>query len=227
MEVSRWNQLADEEGFLVVYPSGAEEVGPRIWRVSPGGGLAKDVRFISELIDKLRATYNIDPARIYANGLSNGAGMSFVLSCTLSDRIAGVGLVAGAQTLPFRWCPDRRPVPMIAFHGTADPVVPYKGGTSWISDRPFPGVSNWAASWARRNGCGPSPVESVVASDVTRRVYTKCAEDAAVVLYTLRGGGHSWPGGMPLPEWIVGTTSRNVDATREMWAFFRAHKLRG
>ena len=82
-------------------------------------GLARDVRFISELIDKLEAAYNIDPTRIYANGLSNGGGMAFVLSCTLSDRIAAVGMVGAAQTLPWSWCTDRRPVPMIAvsWHG--------------------------------------------------------------------------------------------------------------
>ena len=82
----------------------------------------RDVRFISELIDKLEAAYNIDPARIYANGFSNGGGMAFVLSCTLSDRIAAVGMVGAAQTLPWSWCTDHRPVPMIAFHGTADPI---------------------------------------------------------------------------------------------------------
>ena len=62
-----------------------------------GPGLGEDVRFISDLIDHLQAKYNIDPSRIYANGLSNGGGMSFVLSCTLSDRIAAVGMVGAAR----------------------------------------------------------------------------------------------------------------------------------
>jgi polyhydroxybutyrate depolymerase len=187
----------------------------------------KDVRFISDLIDTLEASYNIDPARIYANGLSNGGGMAFVLSCTLSDRIAAVGMVAAAQSLPWSWCTDPRAVPMIAFHGTADPMVPYHGGGSPVPrTRRFPDVPAWTADWARRNRCGPNPVESVVAADVTRREYTSCADDAAVVLYTIRGGGHTWPGGKPLPEWAVGPTSRSIDATSQMWAFFRAHPLR-
>src|SRR5205807_1426075 len=79
-------------------------VGPRVWRV--GSDFAKDVRFISEMIDKLEAAYNIDPARIYANGFSNGGGMAFVLSCTMSDRIAAVGMVGTAQTLPWSWCTE-------------------------------------------------------------------------------------------------------------------------
>src|SRR2546422_8081741 len=101
---------------------------PKIWHVDGGAGLMRDVRFISELIDTLEAAYNVDPTRIYADGASNGGGMAFVLSCTLSDRIAAVGMVAAAQSLPWSWCTDRRPVPMIAFHGTADPIAPYSGG---------------------------------------------------------------------------------------------------
>lgn len=224
-DMSRWNELADREGFLVVYPAGAIRGGPRIWRVWPGPGMARDVRFIADLIDELRAKYNIDPNRVYANGLSNGGGMSFALSCMLSDRIAAVGMVAAAQTLPWTRCTDARAVPMIAFHGTADPVTPYHGGRTWVARDAFPDMPAWVANWARRNRCGAVPVESAVAEDVTRREYPKCANDAPVVLYTLRGGGHSWPGGKPLPEWFVGPTSRSIDASREMWAFFRAHPL--
>ncbi len=221
-DVSGWNRLADSHGFIVVYPAGLKVGGFRAWRVVHlGAGLHKDVRFISDLIDELEKAYNIDSTRIYANGLSNGGGMAFVLSCTLSDRIAAVGMVAGAQMLPFDWCEDHRPVPMISFHGTDDPVVPYEGGTSWVAPFPFPDVSEWAASWARRNRCGPDTVESVVAGDVTRRESTGCADDAAVVLFTIHGAGHTWPGGMVLPEWFLGSTSSGVDASGEMWSFFQ------
>jgi polyhydroxybutyrate depolymerase len=223
-ETSRWNTLADSQGFIVVYPSGISGRGPRAWHMGPPG-LARDVRFISDLIDTLQAAYNIDGARVYADGLSNGGGMAFVLSCTLSDRIAAVGMVASAQLLPFDWCKDQRAVPMIAFHGTADRTVPYHGGKSWVAPGAFPDMPTWAADWARRNRCGPDPVELAVAADVTRLEYTGCADDAAVVLYTVNGGGHSWPGGGPLPEWLVGHTSRSIDATSQMWAFYREHRL--
>jgi len=223
-ETSRWNTLADSQGFIVVYPSGTSGRGPRAWRMSPSGR-ARDARFISDLIDSLKAAYNIDGARIYADGLSNGGGMAFVLSCTLSDRIAAVGMVASAQFLPFDWCTDQRAVPMIAFHGTADRSVPYHGGKSWVAPVAFPDMPTWAADWARRNQCRPNPVESAAAAAVTRLEYTGCADDAAVVLYTVTGGGHSWPGGGPLPEWLVGPTNRSIDATSQMWAFFREHRL--
>jgi polyhydroxybutyrate depolymerase len=224
MSLSRWNRLADEHGFIVVYPSGSDM--PMIWHVERGAGLVRDVRFISDLIDTLEAAYNIDPTGIYANGISNGGGMAFVLSCTLSDRIAAVGMVAAAQSLAWNWCTDRRPVPMITFHGTADPIIPYGGGRSPIAPDRFPSIPTWTANWARRNQCGTNPVESVAAADVTRREYTNCADDAAVVLYTVQGGGHTWPGGKPLPEWMVGPTSNAIDATSQMWAFFRGHPLR-
>ncbi len=224
-ETSQWNRVADEHGFIVVYPSGEGGGGPRVWHEGDGAEPSRDVRFISELIDTLEVRYNIDPRMIYANGLSNGGGMSFVLSCTMSDRIAAVGLVAAAHLLPWEWCTDRRPVPMIAFHGTADRQVPYNGGKSWVAPNPFPNVPAWVANWARRNRCAPTPSDSAVATDVTRRSFTSCAGDAAVVLYTIKGGGHTWPGGKPLPEWFAGWTSTSIDATSLMWAFFREHPL--
>src|SRR2546427_1164214 len=225
-ETSQWNRVADEHGFIVVYPSGEGGGGPRVWHEGGGAGPSRDVRFISQLIDTLAAAYNIDPTRIYANGLSNGGGMSFVLSCTMSDRIAAVGLVAAAHLLPWEWCTDRRPVPMIAFHGTADPEVPYSGGRTWVAPERFPSIPTWTANWARRNRCAPNPLDSAVAADVTRRAYTHCADDAAVVLYTVRGGGHTWPGGKPLPQWFAGRASTRIDATSLMWAFFGEHPLR-
>ena len=184
-----------------------------------------DVVFISQLIDRLEASYHIDPARVYADGLSNGGGMAFALSCTLPDRIAAVGMVSAARSLDWPWCPDHRPVPMIAFHGTADPVVPYGGGPTPVGPDVFPSVRTFTATWARRNHCRADPSESTIAPDVSRLEYTGCADGAGVVLFTLEGGGHQWPGGRPLPEFLVGPYSRSVDATRQMWAFYSEHRL--
>ena len=231
-ETTHWDSLADEHGFIVVYPSGMTPWGagtgvwPKIWLLRPEAVVTANVRFISELIDTLEVGYNIDSTRIYANGFSNGGAMAFALSCRLSHRIAAVGTVSAAQDQqPWSWCADPHPMPLINFHGTAD-LVPYNGGSVWASPRPFPSVLAWTADWARRNRCGPDPGDSSVAADVTRLEYTQCANDATVVLYTLRGGGHSWPGGKPLPRWFVGSMNRSIDATKLMWAFFREHPLR-
>ena len=96
MDTSQWNRVAERARVHRRLPVGNRGRRPRAWRAGHGADLMTDVRFISELIDTLKAAYNIDPARIYANGLSNGGGMAFVLSCTLSDRIAAVGMVAAA-----------------------------------------------------------------------------------------------------------------------------------
>ena len=226
-EISRWDAVADREGFIVVYPSGVAGRGPRIWRADGGANLTKDVRFISELIDTIAATHRIDPSRIFVNGLSNGGGMTFALSCTLANRIAAVGMVGAAHLLRWDWCPDRRPVPMMAFHGTADRAAPYNGGTSWVADQRFPSISGWTANWARRNGCAREPREWPVAPDVVRIEYPDCADQAGVVLFRIDGGGHTWPGGGPLPDWFAGRTTQSINASDLMWEFFRRHPLRG
>jgi polyhydroxybutyrate depolymerase len=226
---SRWNRVADQHGFIVVYPAGRDPIhlGPHAWFM--GGrrhpATMPDVEFIAALMDTLERHYNIDPNRIYANGLSNGGAMTFVLSCTLSNRIAAFGTVSAAIDLPWSWCPDSTPVPMMMFHGTADPLVPYGGGKVWAAPAPFPGVREWAANWARRDHCRPGGVETRISSDVTRLEYQQCAANADVVLYTIEGGGHAWPGGKPMPAWLVGRTSTGVDASQEMWTFFANHPL--
>ena len=227
MAISQWNQVADENRFIVVYPEGTG-FGPKSWEMAGSETPARmpDVIFISELIDKLEASYNIDKTRIYANGMSNGGGMAFVLSCTLSDRIAAVGLVSAGLDPGWSWCTGHRPVPVTAFHGTADPVCPYNGGYSKLAGGTFPSVPGFMANWSRRNQCGPNPTESAVAAEVTRLQYTNCANDTDVVLYTIQGEGHQWPGGKRVAaEWMLGRYSRSIDATRQMWAFFNEHRL--
>ena len=226
MALSQWNRVADEHGFIVVYPAG-DGGGPKVWHLR---GLeterrqAPDIVFISELIDTLAARYNIDRARVYANGLSNGGGMTFALSCTLADKIAAFGPLASAVTDGIDWCESGAPV--IAFHGTADPLAPYEGGKVFIAPMAFPSIPQWIAGWAARNRCAPGPVDSAVNADVTKREYVGCANGADTLLYTVKGAGHQWFGGMQGPEWLLGPFSRSVDASRVMWEFFRRHRLK-
>lgn len=226
-QISRWNNLADEQGFIVVYPSGLNF--PKRWRTMgfarTRGDPQKDVQFISDLIDKLESEYNIDPTRIYANGLSNGGGMSYLLACRLANRIAAIGSVAGAYTYPLDQCSPSRPVPLIAFHGDADPIVPYLGGPSRSFNIPFPSVPDWMQNWADRNQCKTAaPIARQ--GDASGSAWTDCSQNADVIFYTITGGGHSWPGGNPIPAWIVGKTSQDIDATRVMWQFFELHPLK-
>jgi polyhydroxybutyrate depolymerase len=224
MEISRWNDVADREGFLVVYPSGRKGRGPRTWQLGYDGNAGKDVRFISELIDTLAAHYSVDRARIYANGLSNGGGMTFALSCALPGRIAAFGTVGAAWTEPWSWCRDTTPAPFVSFHGTADPQALYEGGKSIMFRRPWPSVRGWTANWARRNRCSSRTADTLITSDVTRLSYLDC--DAPVVLYTIHGGGHTWPGGGPVPEWWAGSTTHTISASELMWRFFEGRSIR-
>lgn len=225
-QISRWNELADSQGFIVVYPSGTSF--PKRWRTtgltSTPGDPQLDVQFISDLIDELERNFNIDPLRIYTNGLSNGGGMSYLLACKMADRIAAIGSVAGAYTYPVDQCSPNRPVPLIAFHGTADPVVPYQGGPSRSFEIPFPEVPDWMQAWADRNQCRET-VEIPREGEVSGVQYDDCSQNAEVDFYTIHGGGHAWPGGEPIPAWIVGYTSQQIDATRLMWDFFKQHPL--
>ncbi|NPV08752.1 MAG: hypothetical protein HPY83_12435 [Anaerolineae bacterium] len=227
MQLSRWNALADQHGFIVVYPSGTGF--PRRWRAggvsAAGDDPQVDVRFVSDLIAHLESKYNIAPDRIYVNGLSNGGGMSFLLACALSERIAAVGMVAGAYVLPWEECNPARPVPAIVFHGTDDPIVPFDGGPSRPFGSPFPNVPEWVETLARRNGCNGPPRELSISDEVTGRQFTDCEAD--VVFYVIAGGGHTWPGGIALPELIANRTTYDIDATQTMWEFFQEHPLPG
>ena len=227
--MSGWNKLADEHGFIVAYPSGKGM--PKIWpaRLREPAAI-RDSDLISQLIDTLMAEYNIDATRIYVDGMSNGGGMAFILSCTLSERIAAIGIVGASPPAPVEWCDSDRPLPTIAFHGTADSIVPFEGGALGAPVNPseivFPPVREWISELSKRNDCTSGPVESVAATGVTRVEYVDCAEGASVILYVIQGGGHTWPGGEPAAEWMgLGLTSNAIDATAEIWAFFLDHTL--
>ncbi len=227
MRLSHWNRLADEYDFLVVYPCGSGF--PLRWNCdglfNKADQAPQDVQFISDLIDHLKRTHNIDEARVYANGLSNGGGMAFLLASRLSERIAAIGCVGGAYVLPWTEYKPKRPVPAIIFHGTADPIVPFHGGRSGRYAPPFPDIPEWVQSLAAHNGCQPTPTKLPESGCVSGLRYTGASTNAEVVFYTVTGGGHSWPGGKKMPAFIVGRTVPDVDATRLMWNFFQQHPM--
>lgn len=223
VRVTQWNKLADEQGFIVVYPRGTGF--PLRWRATNAQTVVNDLAFINALIDKLEGSYNIDPKRIYANGFSNGGGMAFALSCQLSDRIAAIGTVSGAYLFPWSECVQTRAVPLIVFHGTADPVVPYLGGPSKEFDLPFVAVPDWVAAYANHSGC-PLKAEMLAPQGKASAIrYSGCGQGAEVVFYTLQDGGHSWPGSKGTPRFIGGETNHDIDATRLIWDFFSVHPL--
>ena len=232
--ISRWHKLADQEGFLVVYPQGKKF--PQRWNAgrSWGNTDVDDVQFFRDMLDDLSSVVAVDRSRVYANGFSNGGGMTVRLGCEAAELLAAMGTVAGA-VVSMDDCTPSRPVPAMAFHGTADPIVPYEGGPMqsrllrWgagFTDAPthFVGAEDWVATWAGHNGCEPTPEAIPPSGDVSGVRYVGCDQDAAVVLYTIDKGGHTWPGGWPIPG--VGKTSQDIDATEELWQFFEGYRLK-
>jgi polyhydroxybutyrate depolymerase len=232
--ISGYDAVADANGFIVVYPQGTSDN----W--ADGRGATEpdrlgvdDVGFISSLIDKLTAEYGIDPRWVFATGLSNGAFMAQRLGCDLSDKIAAIAPVAGTLGTGVR-CSPALPVSVMEVHGTADPLVPYdggemtgRGGTSTIVS-----VASTVDRWRTINGC-TAPGETLQLPDngdgtsVTKTTWSDCEIGSAVVLYTVTGGGHTWPGGLQyLPEGAIGRTSTQFSASTESWEFFRAHPRR-
>jgi polyhydroxybutyrate depolymerase len=114
---------------------------------------------------------------------------------------------------------------MIVFHGTDDPVVPYRGGPSTSFHIPFPDVPEWVDHLAKRNGCNPTPIELPLNGEVTGVRYSSCEQNSDVEFYTIIGGGHTWPGGKVIPKFLVGHTSKAIDATKVIWEFFERHPL--
>jgi polyhydroxybutyrate depolymerase len=204
---SRLSILAEREGFIAVYPEGLEAK----WRIT---STAADIVFVEEILKALRDRVPIDPDRIYAAGISNGAQMAWRLACERADDFAAFGLVAGSYP---RVCGEGDRPPLIVFHGTLDLVLPYGGGKNSMP------VRNFAIGWAARPGCrlgGRGEVVLRRGEAVGER--WSCAPGGEVELYTLHGSGHSWPGS-DMPAQI---TSRDVDASALMWAFFKAHPRR-
>lgn len=222
-EMSRWDELAAVEGFLTVYPLGSG-LPPHWSSHEPGASSAAtqdQVQFIADLVEEVAGRYPIDRRRIYASGMSNGGGLACALACELPDTFAAVGSVAGLYTYPADGPATGRAVPLIAFHGELDRIVPIHGGVQRLGYR-VPAVADWMGAYARRCGCTIRTQDTL--GDSVRRIrYTGGAQDAEVVWYAVAGAGHTWPGGVPLPEVITGPTSTAIDATRLTWEFFRAH----
>ncbi len=211
--LSGMNAKADEEGFIVVNPQAAGE--PPAWLGPiPGVGQA-DMDFFEALLEFLQKEIRIDPNRIYATGMSNGATMTNRLGCDMSLIFAAIAPVAGGH-VAFNRCEVDRPISVIVFHGTDDPTIPYEG-----VENDIPPVHLWVTAWAERDGCDPTPISSQPHTLVTKETWINCDEDTEVTLYTLEGGGHTWPGA-PLNA-TLSSSFPYISATDLIWEFFEAH----
>ena len=253
--------VADREGFIVVYPDGTENLLWRTfnasnWGTGPGGwnptsgdacvsGYAcasnvDDVAYFNALLDEVESVVSVDEARVYATGISNGAAMAHRLACEMSDRIAAIAPVAGGNQFAFfQPCGPARVVPVVEFHGTADPSWGYGSETEDLDlngQGIMISVPHTIDGWLARDGCASGgAIEDLPdldpndSSTVTRVRYDGCQDGAEVVLYRINGGGHMWPNGYQWDNLFpgeYGPTNRDLDGNQVIWDFFKAHPLR-
>jgi polyhydroxybutyrate depolymerase len=215
--ITQMTPEADDRGYIVVYPQGRSTS----WNAGSCCGSSQqlgvdDVGFINAMLDQIESDYCVDVKRVYSSGFSNGGMLSHRLACEAADRIAAIGPVSGTMALPT--CTPSRPVPVQQFHGTSDFVVPYNGGVFGPASVPVT-----TADWVERNGCDATPTVTFDMGDATCETYSNCMAAADVVLCTLDGGGHQWPGGESAGP--GGTINMDIFASEALLDFFDAHPM--
>lgn len=221
-----YNAVADRYGFVVAYPDGIDTT----WADGRGASLpdrqgVDDVGFLSALIERLSHDYGVPAGHVFVTGMSAGAFMANRLVCQRADLVSAIAPVAGTlgAAMP---CSPSRPVSVMAVHGTADPVVPYGGGTMNGRGGPSDIVSAPALAerWREMDRCpGPLVNDPVPSGEVQEMTATGCADNTEVTLVSINGGGHTWPAGrFSLPADVVGPTSFAVNASTATAEFFAA-----
>jgi polyhydroxybutyrate depolymerase len=233
-----FTEVANREDFIVVYPNAVRKNWndgrnePGIWSQRNN---VDDVGFVSALIREVGRDHPIDPKRVYATGPSNGGIFSNRLGAEMSEQFAAIAPVIGGLAAPLaeKFNPAQ-PVSVLMINGTEDPLVPYKGGRVTFMGRGRGSIiptSETIRKWVARDHCNPVPKSRDLPDkdpkDQTRTkidVYSGGKNGTEVILYTIEGGGHTWPGGVQyLPEMMIGRVCRDFKATDTIWEFFKSH----
>jgi polyhydroxybutyrate depolymerase len=229
----RFDELADREGFIVAYPDAWE----RNWNDGRGSDAIEsqrervdDVAFLLSVVDDVRRRHSVDDRRIFVTGVSNGAFMSHLLAFRCPEVFAAAAPVIGGMSpsIAADFC-EGPPVAMLVIQGTEDPLVPYHGGAVLKNRGSLVPTLHAMELWARRNGSDGTSVETDLPDldpgdgcRAKRREWGGADMKAPVVLTTIEGGGHTWPGGPQyLPEAWIGRASADFVAEEMIWEFFR------
>jgi polyhydroxybutyrate depolymerase len=188
-----------------------------------------DVEFTRQLLDDLAPSVNLDPKRVFATGMSNGAIMAYRVASELSDRIAAIAPVSGPMGTES--CKPTRGVSVIHFHGSDDQFAPLGGGKgTGISGTDFYSVEHSIQAWVTANGCEKEPTIVTIpdttndGTTITRKTYGSGKDGSEVVLVVIEGGGHTWPGQQPRLR-LLGKSTMNISANDLMWEFFQRHPM--
>jgi polyhydroxybutyrate depolymerase len=227
---SGFDALLEPGGFAAVYPDGYR----RSWNDGRGGGPANeagidDVGFIEALLEEVAGQVSYDPNRVYLVGISNGGMMAQRLACERTGLFtATASIIASMSETVEQGCSPTTTMSMLLMNGTEDPLVPYEGGE--VSGDSEGSVLSTAATvefWRLHAGCDQLPEEQTIdalsgdSTSIRHEHYTGCQGEAAVELYEVIGGGHTWPGGPQyLSEDTVGRVSQELVAAETIWAWF-------
>jgi polyhydroxybutyrate depolymerase len=226
-----FDTVADGHNLLVIYPDGYD----KSWADGRGASPAdrhhiNDVAFLVGLVTKVQHDYGVAPGHVFVTGMSNGGFMSNRLACDRADVFAAVAPVAGTLGVGVA-CNPSQPVSVWEAHGTADPLVPFRGGAV----RGRGGLSHSISAdtmvdkWRSADGCQGDPAMEALpdvrdGTVVHRYESTGCAANTEVVFYKIDRGGHTWPGGKQyLPTAVIGPTTRALDGSEAIAQFFLAH----
>jgi len=216
-KMSGMSAKADQEHFMVVYPRGTGQLPT--WNAGNCCGDAvrndvDDIGFFRALLEKLERDYVIDRKRSYFTGISNGAMMSYRVACEMSEQVAAIAPVEGALNID---CRPSKAVSVLIFHGTADRLVPFNGGTAplQIGDkRKHNSVADAVKFCVKRDACFAEPTQEET-SEAHIEKYSECEDGTGVSLYAIQGGRHMWPG--------LAISGNRVPATDLISSFFAAH----
>ncbi len=214
------------------YPGGGQSGGQSPSEEQNKPAPADDVEFLNQMLDQITLKASVDASRIYATGLSEGGFMAMRVGCAMADRVAAVAPVAAAMPKAMICLPSR-PVPIIMINGTSDPVVPHGGGTEHNLQLPVISVEDSAKAWARIDRCSEKPAQTKLPAhekgvEIKVDTFNGCQQDAAVVSYSIKGAGNTWPGGEQYEvENQVGKTSQDLNANETIWSFLKVQKLTG
>jgi polyhydroxybutyrate depolymerase len=220
---SRWPRQARLSGMARLADVGAVVAFPEAIRPIGSGyewDHAGDLPFLEQLVSELISRHSPPGGRVCMTGMSGGARMSCVLAAARADLVSAVGAVAGLRSGDGH--APTRPVPILAFHGTADRINPYRGGNTARWDE---SVEESARRWAGFNAMPEQPEVVAVSPTLTRTTYGAEGRPGEVTLFTSKGAGHTWPGGHLglFLRLLLGRTSTEIDATSTIWDFARAH----
>ncbi len=222
MAYGNFKPEADRDDFLIVAPDGQGPPGAQHFNLTGAPGSQNDILMVPALLDHIESMLCVDAKRVYSTGMSDGGAMTSVLACVLSNRFAAFGAVA--VVIYANRCGTGRPIPIMAFSGTADPIVPFNGGKVNCCGGTTVGAAPTAmANWAKADGCDPKYTDATLSSDVVQRTWHGCRPGGDVVFYMIQGGGHTWPGAIPIAH--LGKTTNQIDASATIWQFFQSHPL--